>query len=65
MSVALASGGSFVKIIGAQQNLKRAIGYKAEALASFVAMRRGKKVALKFLRKAVRKHEKSGLRVIN
>lgn len=46
----------FVKINGEQHYLWRAVDHEGEVLESFVTKRRDKKAALKFLRKAMRKH---------
>ena len=46
----------FVKINGKQHYLWRAIDHEGEVLESYVTKRRDKKAALKFLRKAMRKH---------
>jgi putative transposase len=46
----------FVKINGATHYLWRAVDHKGEVLESFVTKRRDKKAALRFLRKAMRKH---------
>ncbi|MET4808121.1 transposase-like protein [Limibacillus sp. MBR-115] len=46
----------FVKINGEQLYLWRAVDHEGEVLESFVTKRRDKKAALKFLRKALRKH---------
>jgi putative transposase len=46
----------FVKINGKQHYLWRAVDHEGEVLESYVTKRRDKKVALKFLRKAMRKH---------
>jgi putative transposase len=46
----------FVKINGETHYLWRAVDHEGEVLESFVTKARNKKAALKFLRKAVRKH---------
>ena len=46
----------FVKIGGKQHYLWRAVDPEGEVLESFVTKKRDKKAALKFLRKAMRKH---------
>ncbi len=46
----------FVKINGETQYLWRAVDHEGEVLESFVTKTRDKKAALKFLRKAMRKH---------
>jgi putative transposase len=46
----------FVKINGKQHYLWRAVDHEGEVLESYVTKRRDKKAALKFLRKAMRKH---------
>lgn len=46
----------FVKINGDLHYLWRAVDHEGEVLESFVTKRRDKKAALKFLRKAMRKH---------
>ena len=46
----------FVKISGEMRYLWRAVDHEGEILESFVTKRRDKKAALKFLRKAMRKH---------
>ena len=46
----------FVKINGEMHYLWRAVDHEKEVLESFVTKRRDKKAALKFLRKAMRKH---------
>ncbi|MBB3067001.1 putative transposase [Limibacillus halophilus] len=46
----------FVKINGEIHYLWRAVDHEGEVLESFVTKRRDKKAALKFLRKALRKH---------
>ncbi|SFL56450.1 IS6 family transposase [Shimia aestuarii] len=46
----------FVKINGERHYLWRAVDHEGEVLESFVTRKRDKKAALKFLRKAMRKH---------
>ena len=46
----------FVKINGEQHYLWRAVDHEGEVLESFVTKKRDKKAALKFLKKAMRKH---------
>jgi len=46
----------FVKINGERHYLWRAVDHEGEVLESFVTKKRDKKAALKFLRKATRKH---------
>ena len=46
----------FVKVNGEQHYLWRAVDHKGEILESFVTKTRDKKAALKFLKKAMRKH---------
>ena len=46
----------FVKINGEQHYLWRAVDHEGEVLESFVTKTRDKKAALKFLKKALRKH---------
>ncbi|MCV2886870.1 IS6 family transposase [Ruegeria aquimaris] len=46
----------FVKINGEKHYLWRAVDHEGEVLESFVTKRRDKKAALKFLKKAMRKH---------
>ena len=48
----------FVKINGETHYLWRAVDHEGEVLESYVTKRRDKKAALKFLRKAMRKHGK-------
>jgi putative transposase len=48
----------FVKINGEMHYLWRAVDHEGEVLESYVTTTRDKKAALKFLRKAVRKHGK-------
>ena len=50
---------AFVKINGKQHYLWRAVDHDGEVLESYVTKRRDKKAALKFLRKAMRKHGNS------
>ena len=50
----------FVKINGERHYLWRAVDHEGEVLESFVTKTRDKKAALKFLRKAMRKHGKPG-----
>jgi putative transposase len=45
-----------VKINGERHYLWRAVDHEGEVLESFVAKRRDKKAALKFLRKSMRRH---------
>ena len=49
-------GEVFVKINGEQHYLWRAVDHEGEVLESFVTKTRDKKAALKFLKKAMRKH---------
>lgn len=49
----------FVKINGETHYLWRAVDHEGEVLESFVTKRRDKKVALKFLKKAMKKHGRS------
>ncbi|WP_420328316.1 IS6 family transposase [Mameliella sp.] len=49
----------FVKINGETHYLWRAIDHEGEVLESFVTKKRDKKAALKFLKKAMRKHGRS------
>ena len=49
----------FVKINGERHYLWRAVDHEGEVLESFVTKKRDKKAALKFLRKAMRKHGRS------
>ncbi len=51
----------FVKINGERFYLWRAVDHEGEVLESFVTKRRDKKSALKFLRKAMRKHGRPGV----
>lgn len=46
----------FVKISGERHYLRRAVDHRGEALEAFVAKRRNKKAALKFLMKLMRRH---------
>ena len=46
----------FVKINGEMHYLWRAVDHEGEVLESFVTKTRDKKAALKFLRKAMKKH---------
>jgi putative transposase len=46
----------FVKINGEMHYLWRAVDHEGEVLESFVTKTRDKKAALKFLKKAMRKH---------
>jgi putative transposase len=46
----------FVKINGEKHNLWRAVDHEGEVLESFVTKTRDKKAALKFLKKAMRRH---------
>ena len=46
----------FVKIIGERHYLWRAVDHEGEVLESFVTKNRDKNAALKFLRKAMKKH---------
>ncbi len=46
----------FVKISGERHYLRRAVDHEGEVLESYVTKTRDKKAALKFLRKAMRKH---------
>ncbi|WP_341860922.1 IS6 family transposase [Gymnodinialimonas sp. 57CJ19] len=46
----------FVKIGGSQHYLWRAVDHEGEVLESYVTKKRDKRAALKFLRKAMRKH---------
>ena len=48
----------FVKIIGERHYLWRTVDHEREVLGRFVTKTRDKKAALKFLRKAMRKHGK-------
>ena len=49
----------FVKINGEMHYLWRAVDHESEVLESFVTKRRDKKAALKFIKKAMRKHGQS------
>ena len=53
----------FVKINGERRYLWQAVDYKGEVLESFVTKIRDKKVALKFLRKVMKKHGRAGVLV--
>jgi len=46
----------FVKINGQQHYLWRAVDHEGEVLESFVTKKRGKKAALKFLKKSLKRH---------
>ena len=46
----------FMKINGVQHYLWRAVDHEGEVLESFVAKRRDKKAALKFLKKSLKRH---------
>lgn len=46
----------FVKINGETHYLRRAVDYEGEILESYVTKKRDKKAALKFLRKALKRH---------
>ena len=46
----------FVKIIGERHYLWGAVDHEGEVLESYVTKKRHKKVALKFMKKAVRRH---------
>lgn len=46
----------FVKIAGKQHYLWRAVDHEGEVLESYVTKKRDKRAALKFIRKAMRKH---------
>ncbi len=46
----------FVKINGAQHDLWRAVDHEGEVLEAFVSKTRGRKAALKFLRKLMKRH---------
>ena len=48
--------GMFVKMGGERHHLWRAVDHEGEVLGSFVTKRRDRKAALKFLRKAMRRH---------
>ena len=54
--MAVASDEMFVKINGERHYLWRAVDHEGEVLESFVTKTRVKKAALKFLKKAMRKH---------
>jgi putative transposase len=51
----------FVKINGERRYLWRAVDHEGEVLESFVTKARDKKAALKFLKKAMKKHGRAGL----
>jgi putative transposase len=51
----------FVKINGERHYLWRAVDHEGEVLESFVTKARDKKAALKFLKKAMRKHGRAGV----
>ncbi len=51
----------FVKIKGEMRYLWRAVDHEGEVLESFVTKTRDKKAALKFLRKAMKKHGRAGV----
>jgi len=53
----------FVKINGERHYLWRAVDHEGEVLESFVTKTREKKAALKFLRKAMKKHGRAGVLV--
>ena len=53
----------FVKINGERHYLWRAVDHEGEVLESFVTKARDKKAALKFLRKAMKKHGRAGVLV--
>jgi putative transposase len=53
----------FVKIDGERHYLWRAVDHEGEVLESFVTKTRDKKAALKFPRKAMRKHGRPGILV--
>ena len=50
----------FVKINGVKHYLWRAVDHEGEVLESFVTKTRDKKAALKFLKKAMRRHGRAG-----
>jgi len=50
----------FVKINGERHYLWRAVDHEGEVLESFVTKSRGKKAALKFLRKTLKRHGSAG-----
>ena len=50
----------FVKINGEMHYLWRAVDHEVEVLESFVTKTRDKKAALKFLKKAMKKHGRAG-----
>ena len=51
----------FVKINGERYYLWRAVDHEGEVLESYVTKTRDKKAALKFLRKAMKKHGRAGI----
>jgi putative transposase len=51
----------FVKINGERHYLRRAVDHEGEVLESFVTKTRDKKAALKFLKKAMKKHGRAGV----
>jgi len=51
----------FVKINGEMHYLWRAVDHEGEVLESFVTKTRDKKAALKFLKKAMKKHGRAGV----
>ena len=51
----------FVKINGEMRYLWRAVDHEGEVLESFVTKTREKKAALKFLKKAIKKHGRAGV----
>ena len=51
----------FVKINGERHYLWRAVDHEGEVLESFVTKTRDKKAALKFLKKAMKKHGRAGV----
>ncbi|MCU4652637.1 IS6 family transposase [Roseibacterium sp. SDUM158016] len=51
----------FVKINGERHYLLRAVDHEGEVLESFVTKTRDKKAALKFLKKAMKKHGRAGV----
>ena len=53
----------FVKITGGMHSLWRAVDHEGEVLESFVTRTSDKKAALKFLRKAMKKHGRAGVLV--
>lgn len=46
----------FVKINGETHYLRRAVDHEGEVLESYVTKKRDKKAALKFMKKALRRH---------